>query len=121
MSFLKIINKKKKITKINKPWGREFLIEKNKNYLVKILIMKKKQKCSLQYHKKKHETVFVLEGSILLHVNNKKLNLKKGDFYVLKPNIVHRMEALNRDCIYLECSTSQLKDVIRISDDYGRK
>ena len=43
---------KKKI--IVKPWGSEELIEFNKKYMVKKLIMKKGHQCSLQFHKKKN-------------------------------------------------------------------
>ena len=42
---------------IKKPWGSEELISNNKNYVLKRLFMKKGHRCSLQYHKKKHETV----------------------------------------------------------------
>jgi mannose-6-phosphate isomerase-like protein (cupin superfamily) len=121
MNFAKLIKKYKKNKKTIKPWGAEFLIEVNNRYVVKILLMKKGSKCSLQYHKKKHETVFVLKGIMYLHVKNKILKLNKGDYYVLKPFLVHRMEAKNNDCLYLECSTPELRDIIRISDDYGRK
>ena len=38
----------------------------------------------------------------------------------LKPGIIHRMEALE-DCIYLEASTPEIDDVIRLNDDYDRK
>ena len=31
------------------------------------------------------------------------------------------MRAEEGDCLYLECSTSELDDVVRIEDDYGRK
>ena len=42
------------VKKINKPWGYELLIEKNKNYMFKKLFMKKGHRCSLQFHKKKN-------------------------------------------------------------------
>ena len=38
---------------ILKPWGSERILEKNKNYVLKKLEMKKNKRCSLQYHKKK--------------------------------------------------------------------
>ena len=46
--------------KIIKPWGYELLIEKNKKYMFKKLFMKKAHRCSLQFHKKKIETIFIL-------------------------------------------------------------
>ena len=42
--------------KIKKPWGSEEIIELNKKFCVKKILMKKKHRCSLQYHKKKIET-----------------------------------------------------------------
>ncbi len=42
-----------KTLKINKPWGYEQLIEKNKKFMFKKLFMKKNHRCSLQYHEKK--------------------------------------------------------------------
>ena len=58
--------------KINKPWGYEELIEFNKKYMFKKLFMKKGHRCSLQFHNKKKETVYVLSGKL-------KLILKKSN------------------------------------------
>ena len=33
--------------------------------------------------------------------------------------MIHRMQAVN-DCIYLEASTPEITDVVRLSDDYDR-
>ena len=49
---------------IKKPWGKEELLEKNKKFMVKRLFMKKGHRCSLQYHNKKKETIFVLSGKL---------------------------------------------------------
>jgi mannose-6-phosphate isomerase len=110
---------------IKKPWGSEEILSKNKKYVLKKLIMKKGCRCSLQYHRKKHETIYVLSGKlkILIGKNLKKLNkkiLKKNQILILEPHTYHRMEGLI-DSIYLEASTPQLSDVVRISDDYNRK
>tara|TARA_B100000963_G_C22471808_1_gene600506 strand:- start:408 stop:755 length:348 start_codon:yes stop_codon:yes gene_type:complete len=114
----------KKKTKIFKPWGYEELISVNKEYVLKKLFMKKGHRCSLQFHKKKHETIFVLSGKlkILYGKNTKKLKsilLGPNKSIILKPFIIHRMEGL-KNTIYLEASTNHLKDVVRLSDDYGR-
>ena len=57
---------------IKKPWGREELLEKNKKYMVKRLFMKKGHRCSLQYHNKKKETIFVLSGKLKIYFGKKK-------------------------------------------------
>lgn len=112
------------IKHIEKPWGYEKHIEINDSYVVKELFMKKNNCCSLQYHEKKHETFYVLEGLLKFYVGIDKDNLEtfileKGKYYVIKPYIIHRMEALE-DSLYLECSTNFLDDVVRIEDKYGR-
>jgi quercetin dioxygenase-like cupin family protein len=87
-------------------------------------MMKKGHRCSLQFHKKKHETIYVLRGSLKIYFgkNKKRLKkkvLKKDGTIIIEPGTIHRMEAVN-NAIYLEASTPQLKDVIRLSDDYKR-
>ena len=110
--------------KIKKPWGSEELILLNKNYCLKKLKMLKGHRCSLQFHKKKHETIYVLKGAlkVIFGKNKKELKekiLKKDATIIIEPGVIHRMEAV-KDAIYLEASTPQLKDVVRLSDDYKR-
>ena len=49
---------------IEKPWGKEEIIEINENYMVKKLTMYKNHRCSLQFHNYKKETIYVLSGSL---------------------------------------------------------
>ena len=110
---------------IKKPWGSEELILLNKDYCLKKLRMIKGHRCSLQYHKKKHETIYVLKGLLKITIGKNKKDLKKKVFkkdetIIIKPGIIHRLEAV-KNSIYLEASTPELKDVARLSDDYKRK
>ena len=110
--------------KIIKPWGYELLIEKNNKYMFKKLFMKKGHRCSLQYHQKKMETFFVVKGHLKLYHGKSKKNLKikrfkSGDYLTIKPKYIHRMEAVI-NTTYLEASTPEINDVIRLIDDYGR-
>jgi mannose-6-phosphate isomerase-like protein (cupin superfamily) len=115
---------------IQKPWGQEEILETNENYTVKRLLMRSGHKCSLQLHRFKQETIYVLSGVLSLHAANiignqnfilGKVYLKEGDSITIESMRVHRMEAENGDVVYLECSTSQLDDIVRIEDDYNRK
>ena len=48
-------------------------------------------------------------------------NLDSTDeYYIIEPFIVHQCEAVT-DILYLEASTPELEDVIRLEDDYGRE
>lgn len=107
-----------------KPWGKEELIEYNDKYVVKKLFMKKGEFCSLQYHELKKETIYVLDGILKLYIGKnmddiKELILNKNDTVTIEPYKIHRMEGIE-DSTYLECSTNELWDVIRLKDKYGR-
>lgn len=109
---------------IEKPWGHEEILFTSEKYTVKRLFMKAGHRCSLQYHEKKNETVFILEGELEFTVGPstdklEKRVMKAGDYTTIAPGIVHRMGGI-KDSYYLEASTSELDDVIRLKDDYSR-
>lgn len=109
---------------IEKPWGKEDVIEINDHYMMKKLTMWKGHRCSLQYHKVKQETIYVLSGQLRIIYGSAKDHLQSkifgpGEYITLKPEIVHRMEAAE-DAVYLEASTPEMDDVVRLSDDYQR-
>ena len=109
---------------IEKPWGKEEVIEINEYYMVKKLTMWKGHRCSLQYHNQKKETIYVLSGQLKIHSgpSENELTVKiygPNDTITLLPGTIHRMEGVE-DCVYLEASTPQMEDVVRIQDDYNR-
>jgi mannose-6-phosphate isomerase len=106
---------------IDKPWGREEILENNEKYTVKRLTMNEGCRCSYQYHERKLETVFVLEGELIITYEDGERRYNPGEFVTIKPFEKHRMSSEKGNAIYLECSTSELEDVVRINDDYGRK
>ena len=111
--------------RIEKPWGYELLIEHNSQYVMKELGMNKGHKCSIQYHEKKKETVYVLSGILKVYIGDSieeldEIIMKPNDSMTLEPFKVHRMEAVE-DSVYLEASTPELDDVVRLEDEYGRE
>lgn len=109
---------------IEKPWGKEEIIEINDRYMMKKLTMWKGHRCSLQYHNQKRETIYVISGQLRIYVgvNQNELDSKiylSGETITLLPKIVHRMEAVE-DSVYLEASTPEVDDVVRLVDDYQR-
>ena len=109
---------------IEKPWGREEIIELNEKYMVKKLTMFAGHRCSLQYHNFKKETIYVLSGVLKItmgaNLNCLTDNLfNAGNAITIAPAVIHRMEGVE-DAVYLEASTPEMDDVIRIEDDYNR-
>jgi mannose-6-phosphate isomerase len=107
-----------------KPWGREIWFADMAGYAGKILEVKKGSRLSLQYHEKKTETQYLASGRVKLTIGTDKndlrdLVLNPGDKYDIFPYTIHRIEALEDSSIF-EVSTSELEDVVRLADDYGR-
>jgi mannose-6-phosphate isomerase len=109
---------------IEKPWGREEVIEINDKYMMKKLTMFKGHRCSLQLHNFKKETIYVLSGKLNIISGPDKENLSEriyiaGENITISPGVVHRMEGAE-DSVYLEASTPEMDDVVRLVDDYQR-
>ena len=105
---------------IDKPWGSEEIIYISKKYCVKKLILKKGEMCSYQYHNFKTETITVLKGLMKLQIEDKFIELNSGDSYTILPKQKHRMIATVDDITYIESSTPELDDIVRLEDKYNR-
>lgn len=109
---------------IIKPWGSEFVWAETGQYVGKILHINAGHKLSRQYHQKKDETFLVQSGEMLLEIGDQEFLTEKrmrvGDRYHCKAGTIHRMIAIS-DCDVIEVSSSELEDVVRLSDDYGRE
>jgi quercetin dioxygenase-like cupin family protein len=109
---------------IEKPWGQEEVVEINDRYMMKKLTMWKGHRCSLQYHNLKCETIYVLSGQLGIYSGSsqEKLSFRvfsPGETITITPGTIHRMEAVE-DSVYLEASTPEMDDVVRLVDDYQR-
>jgi mannose-6-phosphate isomerase-like protein (cupin superfamily) len=117
---------------MKKPWGAEKILVQNPYYVIKRLEIKAGHRLSLQYHKKKIETIFVQEGvagyasgpcRVVLSRSGRKIKiLWPGEWLHIPAGQVHRFEATGAsDVVLIECSSPQLDDLVRIEDDYNRK
>lgn len=107
--------------KIDKPWGHEIRWAINEKYLGKILHINAGSRLSLQYHEQKDETIYVMEGTAVIHLDGKTHILSCGDSLRIQPGQIHRFSAPEEGCVKLiEVSTPEIEDVIRVEDDYGR-
>lgn len=109
---------------IKKPWGHEKIIENNGMYVVKELFVKSGCRLSLQYHEQKIETLFLVAGDGYIETKKgERLTFHRPHNFVPKfigRNLIHRIGAGEHDALFVEVSTTELEDVIRIEDDYGR-
>jgi mannose-6-phosphate isomerase len=104
---------------VTKPWGYELIYALTSRYAGKILHVIKGKQLSLQRHKVKDESMYVLKGKIVLTFNAREYILNEGNSVHIPAATVHRVYAIEEADI-LEVSTPELDDVVRLADDYGR-
>jgi mannose-1-phosphate guanylyltransferase len=134
------------IKKVTKHWGHELWIADGSAtpYASKRILFKAGNRTSLQVHEYKIETNYVLSGTGTLHRSREPLDiakfleqgmtskqveeyeitfdvieLKEGVVFNVTPGYVHRVIATT-DLEFMETSTTELDDVIRLQDDAGR-
>ena len=109
---------------IHKPWGKEEWLELNDKYCYKRIYVNAGTKTSFQYHEKKLETNYLIEGKAELWLENdegiiEKTIIAPGYFFTVYPPRKHRVIAIT-DIIMQEVSTPEVDDVIRINDEFNR-
>ncbi len=111
--------------KVDKPWGHELIWAHSDQYVGKKLFIKQGEALSLQFHRRKDETIYVESGRVEFTIGGPGDAVPKtevvgpGSAFHVTPGSVHRMRALE-DSLLLEVSTPELEDVVRLEDDYGR-
>lgn len=134
------------IKTVKKHWGYELWIADGtiQPYALKRILFKAGHRTSLQVHKFKFETNYVLNGIGKFYVSHAQFNIEKfliegmfekdieefeKTFQIIDlepgvvinnpPGFVHRVVAIT-DLEFIEASTPELDDVIRLQDDNGR-
>lgn len=132
--------------KVTKHWGHELWINEGAltPYALKRILFKAGNRTSLQVHQSKIETNYVLSGTGKLLLSKDVFNIEdflktgmtaaevlsyestlqvydlyEGISFDVLPGHVHRVIALT-DLEFIEVSTTELDDVIRLQDDKGR-
>jgi mannose-6-phosphate isomerase len=111
--------------RVEKPWGYELIWALSDTYAGKLLSVNAGHELSLQFHREKDESWYVLEGRAELELaaaGEKATSIevvRPGSAFRITPGTIHRVRALE-DTVILEVSTPQLDDVVRLEDAYGR-
>jgi mannose-6-phosphate isomerase len=112
-------------TRVDKPWGYELIWALTDAYCGKVLFVRAGEALSLQFHREKDESWYVLEGRAEVELaapGEKTMSTEvvtPGAAFRITPGTVHRIRALD-DTLILEVSTPHLDDVVRLEDAYGR-
>jgi mannose-6-phosphate isomerase len=107
-----------------KPWGYELLWAWGDRYAGKFLHIRAGHRLSLQYHRVKEETMFIVRGRLTVEREApsgemETIDVQPGDVIHIPPGRRHRLAAID-DSDVLEVSTPELEDLVRLQDDFGR-
>ncbi len=111
--------------RVDKPWGHELIWAVAETYVGKILCIRAGHSLSLQFHREKDESWYVLDGRAEFEIAAPGETVPRlevvsaGAAFRLRPGTVHRIRALDETRV-LEVSTPHLEDVVRLEDSYGR-
>lgn len=111
-------------TFVKKPWGWENRFAITDRYLGKVIHINAGEMLSLQYHRQKDETIFIVSGVMDLQLEDdagamQTLRLRPGQSQRIVPGRKHRMVAIDA-CEFFEVSSPEIDDVVRLEDKYGR-
>jgi mannose-6-phosphate isomerase-like protein (cupin superfamily) len=111
--------------RVEKPWGHELIWAHTDRYAGKLIVIETGNRLSLQLHRRKEESIFVLSGRLRFHLEDDAgelvaHDLGPGDSRHVPVERRHRFEALERVEL-IEVSSPELDDVVRLEDDFGRE
>jgi len=107
-----------------KPWGYFETLMETHISKVKLLHVLPGERLSLQKHKHRNETWYVVQGVAKVTKDKEKFTMETGDSVIIEKNQLHRLE--NSGVIPLQIIEVQTgsyfgeDDIIRLEDSYGR-
>jgi mannose-6-phosphate isomerase len=112
------------VRRVDKPWGYEVVYAVTDRYCGKVLFVREGEALSLQLHRVKDETIYLHSGRAEIEIRQPgRADVVRvaapGTSFRVRPGTVHRLRALE-DSLFLEVSTPDLDDVVRLEDRYGR-
>tara|TARA_Y100000590_G_scaffold469842_1_gene660098 strand:+ start:1561 stop:3096 length:1536 start_codon:yes stop_codon:yes gene_type:complete len=118
-------NEHKNHLKIQRPWGSFEILDQNKTYQVKKLLINPSSSISLQFHDHRSEHWVVVSGKVEVIKGESKFVLKENQSTYVKKGEVHRLLNVSDDIVEIievqTGSTIDEQDITRIQDDYNRQ
>lgn len=105
---------------VNKSWGHEVWLANSPAYCAKLLYVDEGCRCSIHYHERKAETLYVLEGAVTMEYADefpvpdprrfRRSALRVGEAVEVQPYVAHRFAAnLGTRAVILETSTQHFE------------
>lgn len=111
--------------KEKRPWGSFENLMKEKDFLVKKLIINQGERISFQFHDHRTEKWTIVRGNGLIKIEKKETKAKRGDSFSINPKEVHSIENIGKTSLeIIEVQLGNIlseDDITRLEDKYDRK
>jgi mannose-6-phosphate isomerase-like protein (cupin superfamily) len=107
---------------VERPWGAFRQFTHDSPSTVKIHKIKPNGKTSLQSHSLRSEFWHIIDGSGIVQIEDKKIEVKEGDEFETKAGMKHRWIGGKEGMMILEITSGKFdeNDITRYEDEYGR-
>ena len=114
----------KSIEKVERPWGRFYVIHDENSYKLKRIEVEPGKRLSYQYHSKRDEAWTIVEGEGLITIDEISKIYKPGETVLINRLQRHRIENQGKaKLVFIEVQTGSYfgeDDIVRLEDDYNR-
>jgi mannose-6-phosphate isomerase len=109
----------------DRPWGNYVVLEENRNYKIKKIMVEPGQRLSLQKHFHRSEHWVVVSGAARVTNGDAELIVHVNESTYIPKNTLHRLENPGRiPLVIIEVQNGEYleeDDIERFDDDYSRK
>jgi mannose-1-phosphate guanylyltransferase/mannose-6-phosphate isomerase len=109
---------------VERPWGSYTVLEKGQGYKIKRVVLKPKERLSLQLHKRRSEHWIVVSGIAKVTKEDGTYLVHTNESTYIPINTKHRLENPGEEPLQIiEVQNGEYleeDDIVRFSDDYGR-
>ena len=111
--------------KVDRPWGRFFVIQDDNDYKIKRIEVNSGHRLSYQYHKKRSEHWIIVKGQATIKLENNTIIKNPGESIYIPKGAAHRIQNNSTETlVIIEIQLGTYfgeDDIVRIEDDYNRK
>ncbi len=111
-------------TLTHRPWGTYEVLLSTDSYKLKKIVVKPKQRLSLQKHYHRNEHWIVVSGTATVTIGEQRMLIRPNESTYIKMGEIHRLENEGKiPVILIEAQVGEYTaedDIVRIEDDYNR-
>jgi mannose-6-phosphate isomerase len=108
---------------VSKPWGQYTDIYRTKNVVFKRIEVSPGEEMSYQYHSKRDEFWYILEGHGLMIINDIEASAFSGDTFSIKSGVKHQVKNIGTSTLVIfemQVGVCDENDIVRLTDKYNR-